>query len=322
MILVEIDILWIYWVGALSGANRDSFRHSVFFRELFEMTVSVICVMGLPGAGKSSLCEYLSSNTRLRECLTSMAHVPNINILTLSFDSMEAELKKLAGVGHNVFNAEIWRQARTMVTARVLEIRRQFEAEREILTVVLLDDNMYYKSMRKVFRPNGVIFISRDVNECLRLNSNREYPVPASIIENMSIIMEVPEYSVSCPVLTISPPLNCSKEELAAMVLDNGVFWEAILSSVYSQVLVDKTQPALTLSHREFLLNNFQVKLRSCVSDLASRTRSPLTTMKVISRLKSSYMEKLKSKLANDPDSEPDLEELVMQFLVELAHLT
>jgi tRNA uridine 5-carbamoylmethylation protein Kti12 len=286
------------------------------------MPVAVVCVIGLPGAGKSSLCDFLSSSELFQERFRLWSCTKSVRTIVLSFDAYENSLRESFGEGIKVFDPEIWRRTRIDFERDLSEMRRNCELESNVMTLIFVDDNLHYKSMRKRFRPNGILFLSRDVKECMYFNSLRAQRVPDSIIERMAVLFEVPQSKSTCPVLVLSPPMKSSKEDVGLIVMDDNRFWISVIESslVSSASLGIPKQP--TISHRTVLLNNFETRLRASVSRFVAAKPVNCQFMKRITILKASHMKNLKFKLDKDIALKVDIDELISQFVVELAHLT
>ena len=99
--------------------------------------IYLVLTVGIPGSGKSTLCSSMQSE------LLQKGH----ECYLLEFDLVEENIQKQKQA--EGFDAEIWKQAREEIHLQVQEILSQQCTSGDIY--VLLDDNFYYKSMRKPY---------------------------------------------------------------------------------------------------------------------------------------------------------------------------
>jgi len=125
---------------------------------------AVVCLCGLPGAGKSTLARHVLAvgAERLRAAL----RVQGLRLWHLCFDDVLAALQKEAGASD--FDPELWHRARELAlhavhalflfrsgTKALEAIARSSMAGNaeaaSCIDIVLLDDNMHYRSMRRAY---------------------------------------------------------------------------------------------------------------------------------------------------------------------------
>jgi len=158
---------------------------------LTDVDTCLLLVCGLPGCGKSTFCrELLARATREPELLgfTSVWH-------HMSYDAMEAELRGTAS-----FTPECWQAARQRVAEAVSDLLATCSGGR---MVILLDDNMYYRSMRKQWyhfaRDRNCafhqLFLQAPQEICLARNAQRDgsQQVPEFSIHHMAETFEWPQ---------------------------------------------------------------------------------------------------------------------------------
>ncbi|GBG34490.1 L-seryl-tRNASec kinase [Hondaea fermentalgiana] len=162
---------------------------------------AVIAVtVGLPGAGKSSLCQRIENYARVS------GHKDRV--VLISFDDEEQSLSSECNNKETLtdFDTDIWHKARE----RALEKAKQalaatndpIDESSKSIQVLLVDDNMYYQSMRVPFRQlaervgAGYLEIAVDceLEEAMRRNALRESPhrVPADVLRRMAGRLEPP----------------------------------------------------------------------------------------------------------------------------------
>ena len=285
------------------------------------MTVAVVCVMGLPGAGKSTQSRALCVDRDLERVIGRHNSTRNVHLTMVSFDEVEA--RRRTGEGTS-FDPEAWRSARIEVAETIQHLRIDSGMDETKLHVVLLDDNFYYGSMRKRFRPNGIIFIDRSLDECKSINSARPKPVPAAIIERMALTIEIPESSVSQPVLTLRPSQDHDVSDLVQFVRQADDFWFQVGNSAIHSKVHGLTGPR-ALTFREELLNECEKKLRNCVSQVASKSPLKQADVKEISRLKADHLSEVKQLLSLNPVNEladDIIDSLTVRFSIQLAQFS
>ncbi len=278
----------------------------------------MLCVMGLPASGKTTLCQLL--------CATGKLHIRSHdgndlipNIERISFDDLEESEKAFHACE---FEPSAWRKARERAFERVDTMRRQKAHYHQAPVILLLDDNFYYKSMRKRFKPHGVIFLNRAVNDCISLNRVRHKPLPESIIESMAVLLEIPEPSQNLAVLTVTPTVDETPEEILEYVIESRGFWSDVFSNATCSTPYAQETPGLT--DREKALDELEKQLRRCVSNLAIRAHFPPAKMKRISSIKQAIMGRCKAGVTPDSTSdeiEDIIEEAVVQFNAEVSKL-
>lgn len=108
----------------------------------FMMSVTQRCLLlvaGLPGVGKTTLCGRLEEELRSRD--------PAIEVVRVTFDAVEADLR----AGTTEWDVEAWRSARVAAFAACQRALCAPLDSRAFRRLVLVDDNFYYRSMRKPF---------------------------------------------------------------------------------------------------------------------------------------------------------------------------
>jgi tRNA uridine 5-carbamoylmethylation protein Kti12 len=158
------------------------------------------------------------------------------------------------------------------------------------MTVVLLDDNFYYKSMRKRFRPDAIIHLNTPIDVCFLRNRTRSSDVPDHVIEQMALQLEVPKDGVDHPVLFVDPYPSEDIEALADRILAIKSFWERSIQSKPHSVA--ECMNHITL--RDQVLNTMETRLRKCVSEIASKNVLDKAMNRKISELKREIMRNFK----------------------------
>ena len=101
-----------------------------------EATTCFVLVCGLPGSGKSTFCQELMRRGQ------EQSLEGNAQWLHFCYDDVERSLRS----DQDTFNPQVWQEARARITKDVGSLLESEEGRR----VILLDDNMYYRSMRSL----------------------------------------------------------------------------------------------------------------------------------------------------------------------------
>lgn len=139
--------------------------------------ICLLVLIGLPGAGKSYFCKYL------QHCATS-----EIDITHVSFDQIENE------IGRNTYKG-----LRINIQDRIVTLL-QNKTKDKAKSIVLIDDNMYYRSMRRSYynlaKQFGIgycqIYVVCSVDIAMERNNSRSDKVPQEVIQVMATKLEPP----------------------------------------------------------------------------------------------------------------------------------
>jgi len=210
-------------VGSMDPATHSDLQADGSLTSTRPARGAVLLLCGLPAAGKSTL-----GATLLKEGATQLRfHLPfesprKLRIIYISFDLVLVRLQEQRETAS--FDPQLWHESREAILTAVrshfevtgrgddgtrlglLELASTSEAEsvneresegaaRDGYDVVVLDDNMHYRSMRRAYyrlaRDLQLAFVTLclpiDLQEALRRNAQRDAPqrVPASTIEHM-----------------------------------------------------------------------------------------------------------------------------------------
>lgn len=256
------------------------------------MTLVVICVMGLPASGKSTLCKILAGSPRLGNAVAALSANRTIVVEHICFDDYERHFRSTDNdnVGPHIFNPTHWRKARLAVKDKLESLRHNHQNVHSDMTVVLLDDNFYYKSMRKRFRPDAIIYLNTPIELCFLRNRTRDPPVPDHVIEQMALQLEVPEDAVDHPVLFVDLYPSEEIEALADRIMANSSFWARSIQPKSHSIPECMNQFTL----RDQVLNSMETRLRKCVSEIASKNLLDKPMNSKISELKREIMRQFK----------------------------
>uniref|UniRef100_A0A0A9XV27 L-seryl-tRNA(Sec) kinase n=1 Tax=Lygus hesperus TaxID=30085 RepID=A0A0A9XV27_LYGHE len=147
------------------------------------MAVSLLCLVGIPGSGKTTVARAIENYVKGRSG----------NVVVIEYDSH---------IDNNVFARGEWKDSRIHLLGKVEKIAEEL-TKTERKSVVILDDNFYYRSMRydvykiaKKFNLGfGQIFLDVPLEVCIRRNMSRTKPLNSETINKMKALLEPPEPS-------------------------------------------------------------------------------------------------------------------------------
>ena len=220
-------------------------------------TPCVVTLCGLPGSGKTTLARTL------RERMNANG-MSNKNNAVVRFDDAEREQfydddDRVKGVEgpQKRFDPEGWKRARK---ACFEALRTALDDDEEKNAMVILDDTMHYKSMRREayryareFRAAFiVVHVDVDEKECWLRNSRRDdddvLKVPRETFERLKTVFDAPgkgtydaDEAFDKNYITVTPPsrdVGVSEEEHEK---EYAAFAESVLEDVYNRWLTDET---------------------------------------------------------------------------------
>ena len=225
-------------------------------------TPCVVTLCGLPGSGKTTLARTL------RERMNANG-MSNKNNAVVRFDDAEREQfyddddedddDRVKGVEgpQKRFDPEGWKRARK---ACFEALRAALDEDEEKNAMVILDDTMHYKSMRREayryareFRAAFiVVHVDVDEKECWLRNSRRDdddvLKVPREKFERLKTVFDAPgkgtydaDEAFDKNYITVTPPsrdVGVSEEEHEK---EYAAFAESVLEDVYNRWLTDET---------------------------------------------------------------------------------
>ena len=225
-------------------------------------TPCVVTLCGLPGSGKTTLARTL------RERMNANG-MSNKNNAVVRFDDAEREQfyddddddddDRVKGVEgpQKRFDPEGWKRARK---ACFEALRAALDDDEEKNAMVILDDTMHYKSMRREayryareFRAAFiVVHVDVDEKECWLRNSRRDdddvLKVPRETFERLKTVFDAPgkgtydaDEAFDKNYITVTPPsrdVGVSEEEHEK---EYAAFVESVLEDVYNRWLTDET---------------------------------------------------------------------------------
>lgn len=260
------------------------------------MHICLNVLVGIPGVGKTHLCEFIMKNLQS----------PLVRIHHISYDDCEADLP--SNIYKN-FRKNVYNKVRNYIET-IAQINDQHQY------ILLIDDNMYYRSMRRAYYNLAKyfqisycqIFVSCSVETALERNNNRVDRVPCSVINDMSNKLEVPvlnntweKYSI-----TIDSQFPFSSHHVEII---RKLFTESLLDPVLKQEQINTTNHAS-------LFHTIDLALRKIVNRLLKERSDKSAASQEYIVKKNSILSGLKSGDLHLPEFQSD--ELLYEFLLNI----
>uniref|UniRef100_A0A224XVN3 Putative conserved secreted protein n=1 Tax=Panstrongylus lignarius TaxID=156445 RepID=A0A224XVN3_9HEMI len=148
-----------------------------------QTSICLICLVGLPASGKTTLAHNIKAKYQMRY---------NVDIISFDIEiSQDGDMS--------------WKNKRSAVHCSVKLLIQKYLTSSDKHTLIVLDDNMFYKSMRyeyfQLARKYSLgfceIYLSSPLEMCLKLNKQRANQVADSTIIKMNALLEVPDSSAN-----------------------------------------------------------------------------------------------------------------------------
>ena len=220
-------------------------------------TPCVVTLCGLPGSGKTTLARTLRERMNANGMSNKNAVVRFDDAEREQFYDDEDDGVKGVEGPQKRFDPEGWKRARK---ACFEALRAALDDDEEKNAMVILDDTMHYKSMRREayryareFRAAFiVVHVDVDEKECWLRNSRRDdddvLKVPRETFERLKTVFDAPgkgtydaDEAFDKNYITVTPPsrdVGVSEEEHEK---EYAAFAESVLEDVYNRWLTDET---------------------------------------------------------------------------------
>ncbi|XP_014282360.1 L-seryl-tRNA(Sec) kinase [Halyomorpha halys] len=216
--------------------------------------VSILCLIGLPASGKTYLASLIEKN---KLGFTEILHFCYDNLIEWNTDQT------------------IWKEERKIILLNVEDTIISFLNKKQPMhkLLIILDDNMFYRSMRYVFYQLSQkyrakfcqVYVKTSLETCLMRNYNRDQPLPTNQILNVNEKMEVPVDYNNWEKNT----LTVSGEEKVELCLDA---IKILLDSVFlpAQHEIDKKSSKINNNPKHIA----DIALRRIISLIAHETKT------------------------------------------------
>ena len=223
-------------------------------------TPCVVTLCGLPGSGKTRLARTLRDRMNangMSNNATAVVRFDDAEREQFFYDDDEDDRVKGVERRPKTFDPEGWKRARK---ACFEALRAALDDDDEKNAMVILDDTMHYKSMRREayryareFRAAFiVVHVDVDEKECWLRNSRRDdddvLKVPRETFERLKTVFDAPgkgtydaDEAFDKNYITVTPPsrdVGVSEEEHEK---EYAAFAESLLEDVYNRWLTDET---------------------------------------------------------------------------------
>jgi tRNA uridine 5-carbamoylmethylation protein Kti12 len=223
-------------------------------------TPCVVTLCGLPGSGKTRLARTLRDRMNangMSNNATAVVRFDDAEREQFFYDDDEDDRVKGVERRPKTFDPEGWKRARK---ACFEALRAALDDDEEKNAMVILDDTMHYKSMRREayryareFRAAFiVVHVDVDEKECWLRNSRRDdddvLKVPRETFERLKTVFDAPgkgtydaDEAFDKNYITVTPPsrdVGVSEEEHEK---EYAAFAESLLEDVYNRWLTDET---------------------------------------------------------------------------------
>ncbi|OQS00753.1 hypothetical protein THRCLA_05870 [Thraustotheca clavata] len=222
----------------------------------------IVLLCGLPGAGKSTLSKYILQ-----------AFSSSYDIDYLCFDTIFANTSK----DSTEFVPEQWQSSISSIYLHVQQsLQEHIQSTTLTKKIFLLDDNMYYRSMRKKYyqlcRQWNAGFCQIYVNTnsviCQTHNASRVFPVPQVVFNRMETLFQAPNPTLctwETHTLEIDHVENSSQITFHMETLFEKAFKNPILD--HSQSLKNERETSRR-SNEKSVLHQADLALRQLVGQL------------------------------------------------------
>lgn len=171
-----------------------------------------VSLIGIPASGKTCLARKLIQMSKMQQLNASVIVVTFDDFIKLDFSdlttgeykqSREQLLQKTENLIKMLRDSDETSWSDKLTSSALQLEDRNFNVVSGQPALIILDDNMHYRSMRQRIRlvcrnlncEHFQIFMKCQVDDAIRLNMKRSSPVPEPVIRKMSHILEEPHNS-------------------------------------------------------------------------------------------------------------------------------
>ena len=261
-------------------------------------TAALILLCGLPASGKSTLVRTLCR-------IWKRLDVP-MDVSVISVDALQRE---------TTFSASDWHAARDRAFTLVQDALKR---EREGQLLLVVDDTMFYRSMRRRFFLLAtelscafhLLYVQCPLDSCLTRNAGRMVPLPDETIQCAHARFELPDGSQhywESNLHTIDTTVVDVRHSTSCTLLANDLLssWNAAVKRGVTCEEKERRQRVGMEANRQ-ILHQLDLKMRAAVSDMMHRlkNRSPDADLvecgKRIRQLRTKHLERYRASIAQD----------------------
>ena len=267
------------------------------------MSVCVLVFIGLPGSGKTTLAKKLENS--LKESGWVMQCVTYDDLISLQQQKLLATSEATEGSTKNF---------RSLMKVHVENVLNSIDPQSRPLSVVIVDDNNYYRSMRYEFYQLAAdystgylqIFIDCSVEDACQSNKCRpvEMQVPDDVIHRMKAKLETPRENWE-NTLTIARS-DADRDDILEVIRNR------ILRAVKDPVMTKKfTEEMKAISeadraiNRKNVVHNADQILRKLVSETIQRRRNQSVDIRLLAKNLNEHRQKFMMNMKQDDFSIP-----------------
>lgn len=170
------------------------------------MQLIAVSLIGIPASGKTTLAHKILKMSTMNTLNAGVIIISFDNYIKINFSELtegeykqqrETLMRKIDNFMQLLSENEQHRWSEILMSH---ELKVQYDIKLNYPTLVLLDDNMFYRSMRQRVRAicrslqseHFQIFIKSSLQEAKKRNQQRSTQVPDSIIDKMNDLIEPP----------------------------------------------------------------------------------------------------------------------------------
>jgi L-seryl-tRNA(Sec) kinase len=246
----------------------------------------------LPASGKSTFARILSA-------FLEQGHISSSIV---SYDDYYARLaaEKYGENTSDNFDPELWHQSRIQCVDQVENIIKSNDLPADSQHLIIVDDNMQYRSMRYPFfqfarrYKTGFIelYLECDMNRAIELNARRvgDQVVPVKTIEEMNSKLERPDpdkFKWEKHSIILNTAYGIDMGSVAQKLIE---LWHYPIPSIPITNIEENTK--MKQENEKNLLHQADLRLRKLISTLMSKY--PNLNGKQVSKWKSEFMAQMK----------------------------
>ncbi len=280
-------------------------------------TAALILLCGLPASGKSTLVRTLCRVWRRLD-------VP-VDVSVISVDALQRE---------TTYSASDWHAARDRAFTLAQDA---LQREREGRLLLVVDDTMFYRSMRRRFFLLAtemscafhLLYVQCPLDICITRNAGRMVSLPVETIQYAHVRFELPDGSQhywESNLHTIDTSVVDVRDDTSCTLLANDLLasWHAAVKRGVTCEEKERRQRVGTEANRQ-MLHQLDLKMRAAVSDTMHHVKNRrcdadlVECAKRIRQLRTNHLERFRALIAQGSGtSDRTVEAAVEAFIQEM----